>query len=334
MIADRIAILFAPRPRTAEAWLARLARPGIGARDQALFRAWLEADPDHLAQYEQLKADQAALAGLHSVFSGDLVRLRQRPHVHSTATPRRLVLAGGLALAGVAATVALIPTLGGFPEGQLHESAPGQIMDVTLEDGTRVTLDTASAVRVAFAAERRKVILERGAAYFDVAHDATRPFAVEVADRQVIVTGTRFATALVGDRAEVSLLEGGIVIRRSGLPGTAPERDVVLVPGEQAVFGTGETGIRTTRADVDAVTAWSRRRLVFRDTPLPIVIAAAARYADAPLVLADPRLEEVRVTVILPLEGEDDLPERMTRLLPIEIERSSNGQILIRGERG
>jgi transmembrane sensor len=327
---DRLSALFAHRPKTAEAWLARMGRPGVGAREQAALLAWLEADPDRLAQYEQVKADQAAMEGLRGVFALDASRLRRAGRAPA---PRRIVLAGGLAIAAIAAGLVLTPMLRGEAPGRLYESAPGRIVDVALEDGSYVTLDAGSAIRVALDDDVRRVTLERGAAYFEVAHDASHPFQVGVADRRVIVTGTRFVTALTGDGAEISLLQGQVVVgRRDAADKDALRGGLALRPGERAVFRPGEPAIRKAGADVETATAWRKRRLVFRDAPLSTVIAAAGRYSDTPLVVDDPELDRIRITTVLPLEGEGALADRMAALLPIRTERAPDGRILIRAE--
>ncbi len=330
----RLTALFAARPMTAEAWLARMGRPDVGARDQDAFLAWLEADADHLRQYEQAKADQAALEGLRGAFALDIARLG-RPG--RAASSRRLVLAGGLATAAAAvvAWVALAPTVRIAPDdGRLYESAPGRVTDVALEDGSRVTLDAGSAIRVALARDVRRVTLERGAAYFEVAHDAAHPFQVGVGDRRVIVTGTRFVTTLTGDGAQVSLLQGRVLVgRRDAAERGALDGALALSPGERAVFQTGRPEIQKAVADVETTTAWRRRRLVFTDAPLSDVVAAAARYSDAPLVAA-PGLSRIKVTAVLPLEGEGSMADRMAVLLPVRTERTADGRVLVRAEQG
>jgi transmembrane sensor len=327
----RLTALFATRPRTAEDWLARMGRPDVGARDQDAFLAWLEADADHLGHYEEAKADQAALEDLRGAFALETVHAgrRERP----ASSPRRLVLAGGLAVAAVVVGVTVAPTLRSATETRLYESATGRVMDVTLADGSRVTLDAGSAIRVAFSDKVRRVTLERGAAYFEVAHDAAHPFQVGVADRRVIVTGTRFVTTLTGDGAQVSLLQGRVLIgRRDAAEKDALDGALALSPGERAVFRSGQPGIDKASADVEATTAWRRRRLVFKDAPLSDVVVAAARYSDAPLVVADPGLARIRVTAVLPLEGEGSIADRMAALLPVRIERTADGRVLIRAE--
>jgi len=330
----RLAALFAARPSTAEAWLARMGRPGVSARDQAALEAWLDADPEHLRQYEGLKAANAELADLRHVFEGDLARLRRGPARRSAGAPTGLVFGGGLAaIAAVVATIALLPLLRGSPEGQLFESAPGQIIDVTLADGSLVTLDADSAIRVAFAKDVRRLTLERGSAYFEVEHDAAQPFQVAVADRRVIVTGTRFVTAIAGDSAQISVLHGRVAIgRRDAARANALEGALGVTAGERAIFQSGAPQIVKTRADVDAATAWRQRRLVFRNVPLSEVITAAARYSDAPLVVADPTLKRIFITTVLPLEGDGALADRMAALLPIRAEHAADGRVLIRAE--
>lgn len=330
---DRLAALFAARPATAEAWLARMGRPDLSPRDQSAFEAWLEADPDHLRQYETLKTANAELAGLRHAFEGDLARLR-RGGARRSSAPGGLVFGGGLAaVAAVVAAIALLPMLRTTPESQLFESAPGQIVDLTLDDGSQVTLDADSAIRVAFAKDVRRLTLERGSAYFEVQHDADHPFQVAVADRRVIVTGTRFVTAITGDSAQISVLQGRVVIgRRDAARSDALAGSVEVTPGQQARFRSGAPQIDKTRADLETATAWRQRRLVFRNAPLSEVITAAARYSEAPLVLADPALGHMRITAVLPLEGEGALADRMAALLPIRTEQAADGRVMVRAE--
>jgi transmembrane sensor len=330
---QRLIALFDRRPQTAEAWLARLRRPGVDERDQAAFLEWLEQDEDHLRQYEAAKADLASLAPLAGAFRGDLARLGSR---RSSDGGRRVLIAGGLATAVVAAAVVVWPSLQPDhvgPVPRLYISAPGQIEDFVLEDGSRVTLDANSSIQVAFADNARGVTLVQGAAYFDVVHNAARPFQVAVADRRVIVTGTRFVAALRGSQAEVSLLEGRVVISRHDVAKSqAGDQAVALIPGQSAVFTSGAEQLVLAQRNIEVATAWRDRRLVFHNAPLSQVIEEVGRYVDRPMTLVDPRLGKVRVTAVLPLSGEAPLIDRMEGLLPIAIERTADGRALIRAE--
>ena len=250
----------------------------------------------------------------------------------------RRILIGGLATSAVAAIIVLmiLPGLGSQSADKgavVYASAPGEITDLALEDGSRVTLDADTQIRVRFEDDARRVVLLRGAAYFDVVHNPARPFQVAVADRNVIVTGTRFTTTLRRNRAEVSLLEGRVAIGRHDVgKRRSLDHAVMLAPGQKAVFTPGLDRVHLSRPDVESATAWRERRLIFHDAPLSDVIAEAARYADRPMVIADPALAKTRVTVVLPLTGQVGLIDRMDDLLPISIERTSDGRALIRAD--
>lgn len=326
----RLIALFDRRPMTAEDWLARLWRPGADASQQAGFQAWLEQDVDHLNQYEAAKADLAALEPLRGVFAEDLSRIGARSRV-AAPTGRRLVMATGLA-AVVAGGLFFWSVVRPTSEGRLYESAPGQILDVVLADGSNVTLDAGSAIRVAMDGDARRVSLVRGGAYFDVAHDAGHSFQVAVADQRVIVTGTRFATILRRDHAEVSLLEGRVAIGRHDVRSrNALVNAVRLTPGDRATFTPGGEVV-VAPADVEAMTAWRQRRLIFQDATIADVVAEASRYVDGDLVIVDPAVAGITVTAVLPLNGAGALIDRMDRLFPIAVERAPDGRILIRAE--
>lgn len=328
----RLFAFFAPTPRSAEAWLARMGRGRLRGHEEAAFHAWLEADPAHLPQYESLKALQVQLEDVRGGFEDDLARWRRQPAQAPPLMGRR-GLVGGLAAAGLVAVVVTAPLWSDGRGPRLYESLPGQILDVALEDGTQVTLDADSAIDVHLSRGVRQVSLHRGAAYFDVVHDGARPFQVAVGDRQVIVVGTRFVTSLRGDGAEISVLQGRVLVSRPD-PGRADTHRgaASLTVGDTAQFRVGDADLVTARADVEAHTAWRRRRLVFRNATLAEVVSAAARYSERPLVAADPRLNEITVTAVLPLDGEGELAQRMASLLPIRVTRDAEGRVLVRAE--
>lgn len=331
---NRLTALFDRRPQTAEDWLARMGRPDVGTRDQEAFMAWMEADPDHLRQYETIKAAQAALSPLRGVFADDLNRLRRPSPGPAFRLGRPLAIGGALAAAFVVG-IALLPLArqSNGVSSLLYEAGATEIRDVVLSDGTRVTLDAGSAIRVTMADDVRRVEMTRGAAYFDVAHDADHPFQVAVADRKVIVTGTRFVTTLNTAGGEVALLEGRVLVgRHDATQKGALDEAVPLMPGHRLAFRAGEAGGRPEAADVELTTAWRQRRLIFRDVPLSQVIAAAGRYSEQPLVIDDPRLARMRVTAVLPLEGAQPLVERMDELLPIRVIPTADGRAAIRAE--
>jgi transmembrane sensor len=326
---DRFAAFFERKPRSAEDWVVTLGRPNVSRATQAAFGCWLSADPANLADYEAAKGLLRETQSLRAELLGELNLIPPAP----TARKRRasagwapVALVGGLVAAVMA--VAITPTLvtrfqDPLADATTYTTAVGEIRDVTLADGSVVTLDTATTLRAKVDGRVRRLALDKGAAYFAVAHDKTHPFQVALADRQVVVTGTHFATSLRDGRARVELLEGSIEVRQPRVS-TEPVR---LVPGDQVSYQAGGAVRRDARIDPATAVAWRQRRLVFQDAALSEVLAELGRYTDAKIRLADPALGRQRVTAMLPLDGRDTVISRAAKVLPVTLSRTAPGEV-------
>lgn len=330
---DRVLSFFRRRPRTAEAWLARLGRPVVSARELAAFEAWLEADPRHLDDYQTLKALVAETRGLKSAFTAELAAIPARSR-RRHGGGGRIGLAPALgAVAAVTAAVVFLPSVwrsasDPMSGAEVISTAVGEIRDVTLSDGSRVTLDTNTRLRVRLSASSRRLQLDAGQAYFAVAHDADRPFEVALGDRAVVVTGTRFTTTLIDGSARVALLDGSIRLEPRGAPGGA----VRMTPGEAVRFTAGRSLSQEPRFDPVGAADWRARRRIYLDTPLSEVLADLSRYTTRTIALADPAVGRMRVTAVVPLEGTDTVVANIDRLLPVSVVELSPDRVEVRAE--
>lgn len=326
---DRLVRLFERQPRTAEDWVVRLGRSDVSPRAWAAFEAWLDADPRRVEDYGAVKALARDSQALRAEFVGDLNLIPRAPKARRR--PRGVWLAP--VLGGLAAVVLAImvwsprdPMAG----AATYQTAVGQIREVVLVDGSHVTLDTATTLRARLDGSVRRISLDRGTAYFAVAHDRAHPFQVALADRQVIVTGTHFTTALRGDQARVAVLEGSVAVSRVR-PGRADAlRDAArLKPGDQVSYRAGAPLVREARIDPARAAAWREHRLIFEDAALADVVAELSRYTDTRIRIADPALGRRRVTAIFPLDGADSVIARADRLLPISVTRTGPGEVMV-----
>ena len=148
---------------------------------------------------------------------------------------------------------------------------------LVLADGSKVWLNAASSLRfpTAFTGKERRVEL-KGEGYFEVAHDETRPFHVDVNDMDVQVLGTHFNINSYSDEPVIktTLLEGRVMV-------TKAEKLVYLNPGQQAVLTPAEDNIKVDyNVDTEEVVAWKNGFFIFNNTPLETIMKQLERWYD------------------------------------------------------
>lgn len=331
---ERLTRLFEPTPRNAEAWLVRMGRAEVRARDLEAFETWLDAEPSNLDAYQALKSTHRQTRELKSSLTAEIAAITARPMIRKR--PGWPVIAGPAVavLTAVILTITLWPGFSPFGPADpmsgavTYRTSVGEVRDVRLADGSTVTLDTGSVVRVALHPDTRQVVVERGQAYFQVSHNPDRPFRVDLADRTVVVTGTRFVTALEGDAARVTLLEGAVNL----VPISGKGFAFNLSPGDAVVYDAGRPARLAGQVDPAEAAPWRQRRLVFRDATLSDALAELSRYTPVRLVADDPALARQRVTAVFPLEGEGSVVDRIDALFPVTITPSGPGSVVVHPE--
>jgi transmembrane sensor len=97
------------------------------------------------------------------------------------------------------------------PTPVLHfATAPGEMREVELADGSSVQLSGGTRVEIALGPDRREASLSAGEAFFDVAHDPVRPFSVRAGATRVRVLGTAFDLGRSGDQVGLAVYRGAV----------------------------------------------------------------------------------------------------------------------------
>lgn len=169
---------------------------------------------------------------------------------------------------------------------------------VVLADGSKVWLNAASSLRfpVSFVGDKRTVTLS-GEGYFEVAHNADKPFVVAANGMEVEVLGTHFNINAYPDEAamKTTLLEGSVRVSKDNT-------GKMISPGEQATIerngNAGNQEISVRQVDVDAVTAWKDGRFVFKGDNIQSVMRQLARWYDAEISYEENVTNEEFVGVI------------------------------------
>ena len=207
----------------------------------------------------------------------------------ATARGRRRTLAG-LALALAISTVGYL-----WPTGECFHTAVGVVAAVPIADGSKVTLNTDSQVRIALTRSERRVDLGRGEAFFEVAKDPSRPFVVVAGNCRIVVLGTKFSVWREASEVRVAVTEGRVRVERTD--GRAPQQ-----PPEEVAAGdvarTDNAGTQVERkplTEVEAELSWRRGFLFFHDAPLAEAVAEFNRYNREKIVIGSPSIATVRI---------------------------------------
>lgn len=295
-------------------WFARLNRLSISTQALEEFQAWRQ-DPLHDAAYERIEALWSAAGRLreHPDTARDVAAALARGARRQRWSRSAKIAAGVLVLA---ATGAL--TLGiAFERGRPLTTGVGEQRLVSLDDGTKVRLDTDTRLRVRLTGDARQIVLERGQAFFDVAHDASRPFVVRAGDQSVRALGTRFEVRREGEVVRVTLVEGAVEVK-------GEDQARRLAPGEALAARAGALEA-PRRVDLAAATSWTSGRLVFRSTPLAQAVAEVNRYSDGKVVLDTPQLKNVPVSGVFDVGDTRAFVAAVSDLFALEAQQEGAG---------
>ncbi len=304
--------------REASIWFARMHGPDAPAHE-ASFVAWIAGDEAHRDAYSRVS----------EAFSlGKALKPGISPDATQPSRPRReLVAIIAILLTGLCG-ITFTASQNGFVSVRRPPAAviasrwstgTGEIRTVHLSDGSTVTLDTQSVLVSRFGADRRYLMLIRGRARFDVAHER-RAFLVQA--------GTIFDVRVEGPVASVHLIRGAVDV---GLPkhdGDSAKLRRVL-PGEAVTFDA-RRGINPVTASQNSTivqTIWPSSLLEFDNARVGEVIAEANRYSSRQLRVRSPDIAEKRVSGTFRVGDAEQLAGHLSSLLGIRISRRPNGDI-------
>lgn len=295
-------------------WLVTFESGEATAADQAACARWRVDDPSHEMAWQMMTDTIDQLRhGLVGVPSAVVRRTLQA----DTRVPSRrralkaLAGIGALSLAGTSGWM-LTRTAAYDRMAADHSTGPGERRTLRLSDGTVVTLNTASAIDVAYGAQHRRIRLRAGEIEVHTAPDAQgRPLVVATRFGTITPLGTRFVVRDVatGDASiTVGVTAGAVRVMSEG--GASSRIDA----GQQISFGSLAVG---DPAPMDpAIRSWIDGMLVARRMPLPAFVAELARYRPG-LLRCDPALASLSVSGAFPLDDTDAALALLENALPV-----------------
>lgn len=176
---------------------------------------------------------------------------------------------------------------------QTISSRQGMVTQFTLADGTKVWLNSGSALQfpTQFAGKRREVLL-KGEAFFEVTKNEKQPFRVNANELNVEVLGTSFNVVSFDDdsQSEVVLVTGMVAL--SSENGQIKTDYGILHSGQRAVYEKGTQKVFTEEVDVEKYIAWREGNLIFRDDSMEDVVKRLSRWFNVEIVISDPEINK------------------------------------------
>jgi len=269
---------------------------------------WKAADPRHAAAFAEAE---------------------QFWHVLGTgAAERRPSRALSWRTAGLSAAAALaVAFFGAAPARHAFQdwrsdlvTSAGQTRTVGLPDGSRITLNSDTALAFDGDASGRAIRIVRGEAFFAVAHDVAHPFRVHARDAEVTVLGTRFDIDVEGKGSKVTVESGLVQVDGAG--------GRVLLAADEQGFADAVHIAKRAVSSADA-TAWRGRRAVFFNAPLTEVANELSRYRRAGIYVVGSELRRHRISASFRTDNDQIMIEALVAGTRARVARLPGGVILL-----
>lgn len=278
----------------AEQWFARLRAPDCTVAERRAFDRWKAESADRAREYAEIKRLYERSAELRSdpaIVAATQAVIRRAPRIPLL---RHLAYLSLLPMA-LAALVWIIPWHRSPMPEKIYATRVGERQSLILTDGSTILLDTDTSVAVRLGDAQRAARLIKGQAQFQVVHNASSPFTVNVGAGVVRDIGTEFQVRANGVDVTVTVLEGAVAVSAPRSKDLTP-RSVRLGPGQQLAFDNSGSPWMTRSVNLKLVTSWTTGDLTFEDDSLEHVVHEMNRYTRSQIRLADPGLRTVRIS--------------------------------------
>lgn len=318
------------RMEAAARWLVCLRESPDDEHLIAEWLTWCDADDANLETFQRIQDTWRT--------AGEVRTAESKP----AAVPPRVIRrwwTGTSAFARAAAVAVLL--LGGAavwmvmqPGGDTLSTAVAMHASSSLPDGSHLDLGALSRVHIQYSERERRLKLDSGEAFFEVAHDPARPFVVDAGKLTVTAVGTAFNVHRTGDRVVVTVSKGRVRLQSDSgrIWDITPSRDEVVEAsaGQQATYSDKQEHIVTAAvADPDDAAAWRHGVLKFVHEPLNVVISDLNRYSHRKIELGDPDLNRLRYTGTVFSNSLDDWLKAVQNVFPVRVERVDDNHVIL-----
>ena len=310
------------RLQSASEWVQRLNESNAEEiADQ--WMQWCGADPMNLRAFEQMQR-------LWNAFpEASATTLQASPVLNRPQLRHRLI--------AMAASVVLLLGVAGwfawhYSDEQVLDTAIGEQRRITLADGSQLDLAPGSRVTTHFTLTKRNVRLERGQAFFQVAHNVIRPFIVNANNLTVTAVGTEFDVRVSPDATAVTVMEGRVKVSSDAAKMDEGHTRTEIIRadiGQRVTFSKLADRFSVGTVDPKVASSWRGGTLQFVGESLEEVVGVINRYSTTHIVVA-PALQQTRFTGTVSPPTVRDWFKALEQIYAVEVIDQGTDGILIR----
>jgi transmembrane sensor len=294
---------------------------------------WIEQNPDkkavtdhalrlaHNIDFSEKWSDQEKSDMWQNIQRG-LIPAKTTQHFAFKITRRKIWLAAA-SLAFILASAGVLLTK--FRNVEM-QTAFGQIMKVTLADGSVVTLNANSKLRYAkdFLGSNQREIWIDGEAFFDVAKRMVKgkkqPFTVHANDLSIQVLGTAFNVNNRRGTVNVALEHGQVKV----VDENNNTNHVMLKPGEGVTHSDQKKQLLKEKVAVADYASWKNRVIVFRKKSLTEIAEMMKDLYNMKVIIDNPALSAETFTGSFPTDSSEVLFKKLEKMYPLEVTRTGD----------
>ena len=287
-------------------WVARLAAEPGDPELHAAWLAWRDENPLNQWAWQRVELLQSQLQSLPGTVAVNVldVAADQSRRFGRRALLKSVVIGAGMSAIGWS----------GYRQAPLwmadQRTTTGERHSLRLDDGTRLSLNTASAVDIHYTAEQRLLILRAGEILMETAPDP-RPLRVRSAQGEMRALGTRFTVRQFDDFTGMSVLQHAVAVRQ----GIEPAQTVITA-GQTVTFDTRR--MLSLRANEPGEGEWAQGRLIVDNWRLDRLLAELSRYRSGCLGCAS-EVGHLTVSGAYSLDDIDLALNALTHALPVRL---------------
>lgn len=314
------------RKKEAAEWFALYESDDISSQQQSDFESWINSDPENRLAYKQLKKISSKIELLSRVnqaipelIPGNLKESIAECHDLMVLSSRRnqsmKIFSTIAASFLVVLTSVFLWQFNGLEsenESLEYKTLVGQQLTQMLDDGSLVTLNTDSKLKVSFTKNERRLHLFKGEVYFDVAKDPNRPFIVSSKNIKASAIGTAFTVRNRANKVEVTVFEGKVKVESNSnvnslekiIKNKTLKKDkeinnaqlYFLSPGEKIIHKSSSNEIsKQPVSNLEKADSWRKGKVIFDNKSIAEMIDEIQFYIPDRIIITSKKIAAMKM---------------------------------------